>query len=255
MHKRNHESWHDADDWQELTIRLVGLHPLWGQHLWNAARSFARFLDTHASIYCRGATVLELGAGGGLPGLVATLSGATRVLLTDYPDEPLLNNLRINVEANVPEAARHTAQVLGFIWGQDPQRLLHAVPTGYDLIILSDVIFNHSQHDALLKTCEETIAKRITDPKCALESQGVGYLPCVLVFYTHHRPHLASRDMDFFLKADERGWTCEKIVTERMHASDCSSTDTCSTMTQAMFPDDPGDEDMRATVHGWRLRR
>src|SRR5438552_3259639 len=39
--------------------------------------------------------------------------------------------------------------------------------------------------------------------------------PSVLVFYTHHRPHLAQRDMEFFAKARKQGWVCEEIVTEK----------------------------------------
>lgn len=35
----------------------------------------------------------------------------------------------------------------------------------------------------------------------------------VLVFYTHHRPHLSCRDMQFFEKAKEQGWTCVEILT------------------------------------------
>jgi predicted nicotinamide N-methyase len=45
---------------------------------WNAARSFARYLDSHSEEY-RGKYVLELGAGGGLPGIVAAKNGAKKV--------------------------------------------------------------------------------------------------------------------------------------------------------------------------------
>ena len=56
-----------------------------------------------------------------------------------------------------------------------------------------------SQHRALLWTCGHTLASR----------------GCVLMFYTHHRPHLAERDMAFFDVARETGWTCEEVLTER----------------------------------------
>jgi len=46
---------------------------------WNAARSFANFLDLHSDQYCKGKRILELGAGGGLPGIVAALTGAESV--------------------------------------------------------------------------------------------------------------------------------------------------------------------------------
>jgi len=55
------------------------------------------------------------------------------------------------------------------------------------------------KHRVLLTTCELAIAPG----------------GCVLVFYTHHRPHLAQRDMAFFDMARECGWMCEKVLTER----------------------------------------
>jgi predicted nicotinamide N-methyase len=45
---------------------------------WNAARSFATYLDGNHQLY-RGRSVLELGAGGGLPGIVAAKNGAQKV--------------------------------------------------------------------------------------------------------------------------------------------------------------------------------
>jgi len=60
-----------------------------------------------------------------------------------------------------------------------------------------------TQHEALLKTCEE-----------ALSSDSTSSHPSVLVFYTHHRPHLANRDMNFFTKARERRWQSEEILSE-----------------------------------------
>lgn len=39
--------------------------------------------------------------------------------------------------------------------------------------------------------------------------------PSLLVFYTHHRPHLAHRDLEFFTKARKRGWICEEILTQK----------------------------------------
>jgi nicotinamide N-methyltransferase len=63
------------------------------------------------------------------------------------------------------------------------------------------ILLSVSQHDALLDTCD----------LCTCDS--------VLVFYTHHRPHLAHRDMEFFDKAQRRGWTIEKTVTDTFPVS------------------------------------
>ncbi|TDL23551.1 hypothetical protein BD410DRAFT_721273, partial [Rickenella mellea] len=257
-------------DWKELDISLVGSHSLWAHHLWNASRALADFLDENPGI-CRGRNVLELGAGGGLPGLVAALNGARKVVLTDYPDDPLLENLRSNVETNIPSAVKPNISVLGYVWGRRVETLISASDatsdgdSTFDIIIMSDLIFNHSQHDALLKTCD--LAFRFSnaspikplqhsnqpttlDPKLPLSSNLSDLsqpihdrkisTPNVLVFYSHHRPHLASRDLAFFDLARERGWICKEIVTRRF---------------PPMFPEDPGDEEVRSTVHGWCLTR
>ena len=57
----------------------------------------------------------------------------------------------------------------------------------------------------MLDTCENALTK---------SRQGN-----VLVFFTHHRPHLAERDMEFFAKAQARGWICEKLLTRRYPVS------------------------------------
>ncbi|KAI0269540.1 putative methyltransferase-domain-containing protein [Russula aff. rugulosa BPL654] len=236
----NHHHHHDHDDpnlslWSTISVRLVGSHPLWGHYLWNAARALAGFLQRNSDLYL-GRNVLELGAGGGLPGLVTAKCGARKVVLTDYPDKALLDNLAYNVDQNVLPPRRAAVHVVGYVWGSSVDPLLAAAPLqdtepiagpdtrNFDLILLSDLIFNHSQHRALLTTCERTIAPG----------------GCVLVFYTHHRPHLAHRDMEFFEIAGEMRWVCEKVLTERF---------------PPMFPEDSGEEEVRSTVHGWKLTR
>ncbi|KAH7908812.1 putative methyltransferase-domain-containing protein [Hygrophoropsis aurantiaca] len=224
----------------EVKITLVGSHPLWGHYLWNAALSFASYLDANPELV-RDRCVLELGAGGGLPAIVAAQNGAQRVVVTDYPDSALIENLTNNINANISSEARNRVKEQGYIWGQNTLPLFQSLPThadttsGFDLIIMSDLIFNHSQHDALLKTCDQCL-RRPTGGSGSVRAP----IPCLLVFYTHHRPHLAHRDLEFFTKARNQGWNCEEIVTEKF---------------PPMFPEDPGEEEVRSTVHGWRLLR
>ncbi|KAF8262016.1 putative methyltransferase-domain-containing protein [Lactarius quietus] len=211
--------------WSTITVRLVGSHPLWGHYLWNAARSLARYLERLPTLY-RGLTVLELGAGRPA-GLAVAKSGArtAQVVLTDYPDQALVDNMAHNVAQNGVDAE---VAVLGYVWGRPVEPLLAPLSstTGakFDLILLSDLVFNHSEHRGLLWTCEHAVAPR----------------GCVLVFFTHHKPHLADRDLVFLDIARETGWTCDKVLTERF---------------TPMFPDDMGEEEVRSTVHGWKLTR
>ena len=87
------------------------------------------------------------------------------MILTDYPDKVLLDNLTYNVDQNVQPPRRDAAvRVLGYVWGSSVDPLLAALlqqdtatesdaehtaagsdMRKFDLILLSDLIFNHSQ--------------------------------------------------------------------------------------------------------------
>ncbi|CAG8595526.1 17099_t:CDS:2, partial [Cetraspora pellucida] len=208
--KAAHISSENTNDPQTFNIRLVGFHPLWAHQLWNASKCVAWYLDEHKELVSN-KNVLELGAGGALPSLISFLNGAKKVVITDYPDEKLIENIKYNMKLNLSSKGGCdivNLKVLGYIWGNNTGPLLDAIASQqnsqsmtkrsyYDLIILSDLIFNHSQHSALLKTCEE----------CLDIENGQ-----VLVFFTHHRPSLAHKDMEFFEKAKANGlFRVEKI--------------------------------------------
>ena len=107
-----------------------------------------------------------------------------------------------------------------------------------------------NQHSALIKTCHNALSTTLPTP--------AQRTPCLLIFYTHHRPHLADKDRAFldtlsFYNPDassddegepnddhEGGWAYEKVVEE---------------WTGPMFEDDPGDAKVRGTVWGWRCWR
>ena len=67
-----------------------------------------------------------------------------------------------------------------------------------------------AQHDALLKTCQLVLTDHAARPQTDSHPASA-----VLVFYTHHRPHLAERDLAFFDKARASGWICTEFLTEK----------------------------------------
>ncbi|KAJ9663254.1 Protein N-terminal and lysine N-methyltransferase efm7 [Coniosporium apollinis] len=227
----------------ELTVRLVGHSPLWGHHLWHAATTLSTYLEqSHTSILpLQHKSVLELGAGAGLPSLTAALHGASPVVVTDYPDADLIANLRYNIAATssrIPAGRKVVAE--GYLWGADPGPLLAHLDAGvekggeeveqsgrgFDVLILADLLFNHSEHGKLLKTVQATL-RRTGDARA-------------LVFFTPHRPWLLEKDLDFFRLAEEGGLVVEKVgewVRERV-----------------MFEEDRGDELLRRTVFGYEMR-
>ncbi|KAJ2357253.1 Protein N-terminal and lysine N-methyltransferase efm7 [Coemansia sp. RSA 2618] len=203
-----------------IKINLLGTHPLWGHHLWNAAKVFATYLDMHPDVVAN-KTVLELGAAGALPSMIAAANHARHVVITDYPDADLLQNIRTTCGLNFPQS--ESLVVAGHRWGHEIDKI-RALNHGekYDVLILCDLVFNHSEHPGLLRSVIELMAEN-----------GRAY-----VFFTHHRPWLVAQDLAFLDRAKENGLKCERVVEE---------------YTGAMFEDDPGDERVRGTVHGFEL--
>ncbi|KAG9309588.1 hypothetical protein JVU11DRAFT_10569 [Chiua virens] len=110
-------------------------------------------------IQVAGRRIIELGAGSGLPSLLAatTVQPPSLIVVTDYPDEVILGNLRANVERNNPHY-RLPCQVycVGYEWGTDAIPLLdlsqhadHAL-RGYDVVIMSDLLHFNASHEELV---------------------------------------------------------------------------------------------------------
>ncbi|EKX35010.1 hypothetical protein GUITHDRAFT_80184, partial [Guillardia theta CCMP2712] len=173
-------------------------HSLWGHLLWNSAKCMVEYLVEHAEDI-RGKQIVELGAGIGLPSVVASMKGAKRVVITDYPDEDLLMTIKSNVErldlkvgcapliaiTHEPDKYGKNMEVVGHKWGSNTQQLRDlSCGRGFDLIIISDAIFNHYAHNALLRSCSELLCD-------SPESR-------ILVSFSHHRPRLYKEDLNFF---------------------------------------------------------
>lgn len=85
-----------SSDFSDLILADV----LQGHHLWNGGQVISKYLQEHEQSTVRDKYVLELGAGAGLPSLVAAILGARKVVVTDYPDADLIANLNHNI-ANI----------------------------------------------------------------------------------------------------------------------------------------------------------
>ncbi|KAK9450108.1 putative methyltransferase-domain-containing protein [Limtongia smithiae] len=211
----------------KIVLRLVGKSPLWGHFLWNASKVTANYLEEHASTLLVGKTVLELGAGAGLPSFIAGVHNASKVVITDYPEIELIDNIEYNVE-HVEGIDKSTFRVQGYIWGADVSNIMEELPEGadgYDLVILSDVVFNHSEHAKLLQTCHDTLSHKNKDAK-------------VFVVFTPHRARLVHRDFQFFEDAKAMGFKVEKLFEQKWWP---------------MFVEEESTKDIRSMVYGYFL--
>ncbi|XVF13528.1 hypothetical protein REPUB_Repub08aG0215400 [Reevesia pubescens] len=122
---------HELDDvYDSVTVRA-----LTGAWLWDSALVLSQWISTHLNF--QGRSVLELGAGAGLPGLTAALLGASRVLLTDV--QQLLPGLLRNVEAN---GFKERVEVRELVWGSDESMSGITESSAFDVVLMSDVFFD-----------------------------------------------------------------------------------------------------------------
>ena len=188
-----------------------------GHHLWNAGRTVADYIEERASQLIEGKTILELGAGAGLPSLICAIKGASTVVVTDYPDADLITNLAFNIDHCKLFPTEGIIHAKGFIWGAAPDQIMAYLPRdqsagGYDVLILADLLFNHSEHSKLLDSVKRTLKP---SPKAV-----------ALVFFTPYRPWLLQKDLAFFDLARDAGLMVTKTFEK--------------VMDKVMFEEDPG---------------
>ena len=153
-----------------------------------------------------------------------------KVVVTDYPDAELIDNLAHNI-ATCSLLPQPTTTIVaeGHLWGSSTKSVLAHLPLpcqGFDILLLADLLFNHSCHDALVSTIVHTLA-RTSDARA-------------LIFFTPYRPWLLEKDMAFFYICRDNGLEIEKVVQEVME--------------KVMFEEDRGDELLRRTVFGYEVR-
>lgn len=117
----------------------------YGVMLWPASIALAHDIMSRSQ-ELRGKRVLELGAGTGIPGIVAAAMGA-QVLQVDR-SEVALHVCRLNIERN--RATNITLQHVDWndFHSEEP----------FDLILGADVLYATSMHDRLRAICDEYLA-------------------------------------------------------------------------------------------------
>ena len=203
-----------------------------------------------------GKSVMELGAGGALPSMTCLFLGAKRVLCTDYPEKKLLdyteqtfidNFGREQYDQLVQEG---TVEIRGHLWGNEEQlkqrndciydelgrfvrrdaqngaetmtKASKDTTEKFDIIILSDLIFNTSTHWEMMTTVRS----------CSIPEHTEIYLT-----YSHHRPHKKQQELKAFVEAKYLGIEFELLFIEKY---------------PPMFPDDPYPLEEREKVWMWR---
>lgn len=189
--------------------------------LWNAGRVSAEYLERNADRLVTNKNVLEIGAAAGVPSIIAAIKGARAVVMTDYSDPELVENMRHNAAAAAPMILSGSQlHVTGYKWGADTSELMSLLPVDrasdagpkFDTLIMADVVYSHREHPNLIKTMQETL-KRSEDA-------------VALVIFTPYQPWLLPKTEKFFPLAEQNGFVVNKVFEKVLDT--------------LLFEDDPG---------------
>jgi EEF1A N-terminal glycine/lysine methyltransferase len=161
---------------------------LYASYVWASALHLVDHLDRLEALYLpkdscdavdqyRQLSVLELGAGAGLPSILISrfMSSRARVIVSDYPDPLIIRALEHNIQSNGLEKYCKAA---GYAWGEDTlslQNALFSLPANmqkidqenatsnlFDVVVAADTLWNSETHAILVKTLCMTLKKSAT---------------------------------------------------------------------------------------------
>ncbi|KAM9616152.1 LOW QUALITY PROTEIN: EEF1A lysine methyltransferase 3 [Morphnus guianensis] len=126
--------------------------------VWEAALFLCRYLEEQRFDF-RGRTVIELGAGTGIVGILVALLGGD-VTITDQP--VALDQIRENVRLNFP-AEGGRPRVRALLWGRDEGSFRRE----YEVILGSDIVYHPPSFPLLLGTLRHLCGPRSFALLCA----------------------------------------------------------------------------------------
>jgi predicted nicotinamide N-methyase len=125
--------------WDELAEHF-------GAFTWASALALASYLFATPSTIAPGTKVVELGAGTGLPGLLAAVMGAEVVLTDAEKEKRVLENLNRSIVAN---GLCRSCSVMPLTWGRFAPPALALEP---DVVLGADVMYSYPLMDSVMSS-------------------------------------------------------------------------------------------------------
>mmetsp|Transcript_25219 Transcript_25219/g.30531 ORF Transcript_25219/g.30531 Transcript_25219/m.30531 type:complete len:365 (+) Transcript_25219:365-1459(+) len=169
-----------------------------GVHLWRCGVLLSYFIAQNPQ-YISGQNALELGAGTGLVGLVASQL-CDKILITDY-NRKLVQLINHNIVLNQMED-NASATTLDWTSRSDIKRVLEDHPDGFDLVLAADTLYEDSALEPFWQTARQL-----------LSGHGAKLLMA-------HENRSSRLDGKLFMFAAEAGFSVETIAIESFMPAD-----------------------------------
>ena len=178
---------------------------LFASDVWGGAVVISDYFRNNPNVVT-GKNVIEVGAAGALPSMVALALGAKQVVVTDYPDDKLLESIQNQFVSNKNFYGQSDYLVYGHKWG-DIESCHHILKLSnldvqkFDVVIVAECLWRdtYCQHENLLKSCCEFLADHGT----------------ILVAHTFHNPGYEEKDLEFFSRASNEFQLVVKLIETR----------------------------------------
>ncbi|XP_055496889.1 EEF1A lysine methyltransferase 3-like [Leucoraja erinacea] len=143
--------------------RCIGANLGVSAFVWDCARTLCQYFEQEKMSFS-GQSVIELGSGTGIVGILATLLGG-RVTLTDQPH--ILKQIKHNLSINLAASGGYSTTVRALLWGVDHTLFLD----DYDVILGSDIVYYPNDYPHLLQTLRH-LSKKTTAIYLSSELRG-----------------------------------------------------------------------------------
>ena len=110
-------------------------------------------------------TSLTKDEGTGIAGMISAVTGAERVVISDYPDPSIIANIEKNVKTNVEEGGllelhQKKIDLLPHVWGSLSSPKVIAEQGKFSRILCADCLWIDGEHDNILRSMNHFLTRR-----------------------------------------------------------------------------------------------
>lgn len=158
-----------------------------------------------------GHSVLELGAGVGLTGIIASLAGASEVVISDYPTDVILKNIKRNVDENAKLFDHRPPLVQGHEWGEFEDDFSISKKHHFSHILAADCFWMPQVHRELVESMLQFLSLDATAQVLAIGGFHTGRAKLAAFFFTASRMGLVAEQIyEENARGERRPWLVER---------------------------------------------